>query len=113
MVKSYIPKRGDIVWTNFDPAAGHEQKGKRPAIILSPVAYNKMVSFALAAPITSRVRGHVFEVALDNPDFKIQGVILCQQIKMIDFKSRGLQYIEQAPEQALNQALAKVRAILK
>jgi mRNA interferase MazF len=113
MVKSYIPKRGDIVWTNFDPAAGHEQKGKRPAIILSPYRYNKMVSFALAAPITSRVRGHVFEVALDNPNFKTKGVILCQQIKMIDFQKQGVAFIEDAPGEIVNQALAKIISILK
>jgi mRNA interferase MazF len=113
MVKSYIPKRGDIVWTDFDPAAGHEQKGKRPAIILSPHRFNKMVSLALAAPITSRARGHVFEVALDNPDLKIKGVIMCQQIKMIDFKKRGLTFIENAPGEILNQALSKIRALLK
>jgi mRNA interferase MazF len=113
MVKSYIPKRGDIVWTNFDPAAGDEQKDKRPAIILSPSRFNKMVSLALAAPITNRVRGHVFEVVLDNPTFKIKGVIMCQQIKMIDFKKRGLTFIENAPGEILNQALAKVRSILK
>jgi len=113
MVKSYIPKRGDIVWTNFDPAAGHEQKGKRPAIILSPSRFNKMVSFALAAPITSRVRGHVFEVALDSPNLKTKGVILCQQIKMINFEKRGLTFIENAPGEILNQALAKIRSILK
>ncbi len=113
MVKSYTPKRGDIVWTNFDPSAGHEQKGKRPAIILSSYRYNKIVSFALAAPITSRIRGHAFEVALENPDLKTKGVILCQQIKMIDFEKRGLIFIEDGPEEILNQALAKIRAILK
>jgi len=113
MVKYYTPKRGDIVWTDFDPAAGHEQKGKRPAIILSPSRFNKMVALALAAPITNRVQGHVFEVALDNPDLKTKGVILCQQIKMIDFKKRGLFFVENAPEEILNQALAKVKAILK
>lgn len=113
MVKSYIPKRGDIVWTDFDPAAGHEQKGKRPAIILSPHRFNKMVSLALAAPITSRVRGHVFEVALDNPDLKINGVVMCQQIKMIDFEKRGLTFIENAPGEILDQALSKIRTLLK
>ncbi len=113
MVKSYIPKRGDIVWTDFDPAAGHEQKGKRPAIILSPSRFNKMVSLALVAPITNRVRGHVFEVALDNTDLKIKGVILCQQIKMMDYKKRGLVFVENAPREILNQALAKIKAILK
>jgi mRNA-degrading endonuclease toxin of MazEF toxin-antitoxin module len=68
MVKSYIPKRGDIVWINFDPAAGQEQKGKRPALILSLETFNKHFGMAVAAPITSRVRGHAFEVILNQPD---------------------------------------------
>lgn len=113
MVKSYIPKRGDIVWTNFDPAAGHEQKGKRPALILSPETFNKHFGMAVAAPITSRVRGHAFEVILNQPDITIKGVVLCHQFKTIDFESRGLQFAAKAPGEILNQALAKVRSLLK
>jgi mRNA interferase MazF len=110
MAKSYIPSRGDIVWTDFDPAAGREQKGKRPAFILSTQPFNSNILLALAAPITSRVRGHGFEVPLDGK--KVSGVVLCQQIKMLDFKERGSQFVEKAPEEAVAQALAKVRAIV-
>lgn len=113
MVKSYIPKRGDIVWINFDPAAGQEQKGKRPALILSLETFNKHFGMAVAAPITSRVRGHAFEVILNQPNIKIKGAVLCQQVKTIDFKSRGLQFADTAPGEVLNQALAKIRSILK
>jgi mRNA interferase MazF len=108
--KNYIPARGDIVWTNFDPAAGHEQMGKRPALILSPESFNKKILLAMAAPITSRVRGHGFEVPIDVKG--ITGVVLCQQVKMIDFNERGLQFIEKAPEAVTNEALARVRAIV-
>ncbi len=108
--KKYIPERGDIVWTNFDPAAGHEQMGKRPALILSLESFNKKILLAMAAPITSRVRGHGFEVSIDVK--KIKGVVLCQQVKMIDFNERGLQFIEKAPEAVTNEALARVRAIV-
>ncbi len=108
--KRYIPARGDIVWTNFDPAAGHEQMGKRPALILSPESFNKKILLAMAAPITTRVRGHGFEVSIDVK--KITGVVLCQQVKMIDFNERGLQFIEKAPEAVTNEALARVRAIM-
>lgn len=110
MAKSYIPNRGDIVWTDFNPAAGHEQKGKRPALILSTTTFNKTILLALAAPISSRVRGHGFEVPL--PGKKVSGVVLCQQIKMLDFLSRGIQFVEKAPEEVLSDALAKVRAIV-
>ncbi|OQY52963.1 MAG: mRNA-degrading endonuclease [Desulfobacteraceae bacterium 4572_89] len=109
----YLPKRGDIVWTNFDPAAGYEQKGKRPALILSPANFNKVFGLALAAPITSRARGHAFETDLNDPNIKIKGVVLCQQIKMIDFKERGLQYVAKAPGEVLNEVLGKARTILE
>lgn len=108
--KKYIPKRGDVVWTNFDPAAGHEQMGKRPALVLSPAIFNKKIMLAMVAPITGRVRGHGFEVPLDGK--KVKGVVLCQQIKMIDFTERGIQFAEIAPDHVTNDALAKVRAIV-
>lgn len=108
--KKYIPKRGDIVWTNFNPAAGHEQMDKRPALILSPESFNKKVLLAMAAPITSRVRGHGFEVPVNGR--KVKGVVLCQQVKMIDFNERGLQFVEKAPEAVTSDALARVRAIV-
>lgn len=110
MVPKYIPKRGDIVWTNFTPSSGHEQLGKRPAMVLSTEAFNKKVMLAMVAPITSRVRGHGFEVTLDGE--KVSGVILCQQVKMIDFTSRGIQLAEKAPGTIVSDVLAKVRAIV-
>ena len=106
----YIPKRGDIVWTNFDPAAGHEQMGKRPAIVLSPAPFNKKIRLAMVAPITSRVRGHGFEVPLDGK--KVIGVVLCQQVKMINFSARGIRFAEKARVTVTSDALAKVRAIV-
>ena len=108
--KKYIPKRGDIVWTNFDPAAGHEQKGKRPALVLSPTPFNKKIMLAMVAPVTSRVRGHGFEVPLEGK--KVKGVVLCQQVKMIDFSQRGIHFAEKASDSVTNDALARVRAIV-
>jgi mRNA interferase MazF len=110
MAKRYIPKRGDIVWTDFDPASGHEQMGKRPALVLSPASFNKTVMLAMVAPITSRVRGHGFEVPLTGQ--KVSGVVLCQQVKMIDFIARGIRFAEKAPDDFVSVALAKVRAIV-
>jgi len=111
MVKKYfIPKRGDIVWTNFNPVAGHEQKGKRPALVLSPTPFNKKIMLAMMAPITSRVRGHGFEVPIDGE--KISGVVMCQQVKMIDFVERGAQFAEKASESVTSDALARIRAIV-
>ncbi len=110
MPKRYIPERGDIVWTDFNPAAGHEQMGKRPAIVLSPSIFNKKILLALVAPITSRVRGHGFEVPLKGK--KISGVVLCQQVKTIDFVERGVQFAEKAPDNVIREVLAKVKAIV-
>jgi mRNA interferase MazF len=108
--KKYVPCRGDIVWTDFNPAAGYEQMGKRPALVLSPTSFNKKIRLAMVAPITSRVRGHGFEVSLNGK--KIKGVVLCQQVKMIDFAERGVLLAEKAPDTVTSDALAKVRAIL-
>ncbi|HED18906.1 MAG TPA: mRNA-degrading endonuclease [Gammaproteobacteria bacterium] len=109
--KKYVPERGDIVFTNFDPSAGHEQAMKRPALVLSPGIFNDKIGLALVAPITSRVRGHGFEVAVSGK--KTTGVILCQQIKMIDFKARGIRLIEKARPDVLADVLAKVRVLVQ
>ena len=108
--KNFIPKRGDIVWTNFNAAAWHEQMGKRPALILSPESFNEKILLAMAAPITSRVRGHGFEVPVN--EIKIKGVVLCQQVKMIDFSAWGVQFVEKEPQSVTSDALARVRAIV-
>lgn len=110
IAKKYIPKRGDVVWTDFNPAAGHEQKGKRPALVLSTKPFNKIIKLAMAAPITSRVRGHGFEVPLSGR--RVKGVVLSQQVKMIDFTARGIEFVEKAPEGVVSEVLSKVRAIV-
>ena len=111
MVKKYTPVRGDIVFTDFDPSAGHEQAHKRPALVLSPEPFNKQIQLALVAPITSRVRGHGFEVNLGDKA-KTKGVVLCQQVKTIDYDSRGIVFIEKAPQNVVEEALARVRALV-
>ncbi len=83
---------------------------QRPAIVLSPAVFNKKILLALVAPVTSRVRGHGFEVALKGA--KVSGVVLCHQIKMIDFVERGLRFAETAPSSVVSEALAKVKAIV-
>jgi mRNA interferase MazF len=106
----FTPRRGDIVWTDFDPALGHEQTGRRPALVLSPTSFNKKVKLILVAPITSRIRGHGFEVPLH--DTRIKGVVLCQQIKVMDFVARGIKFAEKAPESVVEDALARARVLL-
>ena len=89
---SYVPERGDLVWLNFTPQAGHEQRGKRPAFVLSPKMYNEKTSLAIFLPITSKVKGYPFEVALPL-GLEVQGVILSDQIKNLDFKAREATFI--------------------
>jgi len=105
---AYTPKRGDIIWTDFDPSAG--QAKQRPALVLSAEPFNKQIKLALVAPITSTIRGHGFEVKLAKT--KTQGVVMCQQIKTIDYVGRGAEFIEKIPTLLLNQVLVKVRVIV-
>ena len=82
-----VPERGDIIWLNFDPQSGHEQAGRRPALILSPSSYNGRLGLAVACPITSRVKGYPFEVSL--PDgLAVGGVVLADQVKSVDWRTR-------------------------
>ncbi len=96
--------------TDFDPAAGREQALQRPALVLSPIAFNRKVGLVLAAPITSRVRGHGFEVELVGA--RTHGVVLCHQVKTMDYRARGIRYVEDAPDTIVQDALARVRAIV-
>jgi mRNA interferase MazF len=111
MVNSYVPERGDIVFTDFNPSAGQEQAYKRPALVLSPEPFNNQIKLALVAPITSTVRGHGFEVKLDTKT-KTQGVVLCQQVRTIDYESRGIKFIEKAPKNIVDDALARVQVLV-
>ena len=110
MVKRYVPSRGHIIFMDFDPASGHEQALPRPALVLSVEAFNRRIRLALVAPITSRIRGHGFEVPLEGT--QTHGVVLCQQIKVIDYRARGARYVEDAPDAVVQDALARARTIV-
>jgi len=107
----YCPERGDIVWLRFQPTAGHEQSGNRPALVLSPEAYNRKVGLALFCPITSQVKGYPFEVALPA-GLKISGVILSDRVKNLGWKARHVRFCCKVPEATLQETLAKLAAIL-
>jgi len=79
MVRNYIPQRGDVVWININPQAGHEQAGRRPAIVLSPKSYNKKVGLALFCPVTTQIKGYPFEVIIPL-GLKVAGVVLTDQV---------------------------------
>jgi mRNA interferase MazF len=111
MARKYIPERGDIVWLEFTPQAGHEQAGHRPALVISPRSYNEKVGLALFCPITSNVKGYPFEVVLPEKK-KISGAILSDQIKSLDWRVRKAQRIAFAPKNVLEEALAKILTLI-
>ena len=108
---SRVPDRGDLVWLNFNPQAGHEQAGHRPALILSPREYNEKSSVALFCPITSTVKGYPFEVALP-PGGPFGGAVLADQVRSLDWRARRLTLAAAAPRQVVTEALGKLNALL-
>ena len=108
---SYVPQRGDIVWLQFAPQAGHEQAGRRPALVVSPGPYNGRVGLALFCPITSQVKGYPFEVELD-PGGKIEGVVLSDQVKSLDWRARQAQKIFHVSEAVTLEVAAKIGTLL-
>ena len=107
---SYVPDRGDIVWINFTPQAGHEQRGKRPALILSPKIYNEKTSLYICLPITSKIKGYPFEVALPSK-LEVQGVILSDQIKNLDFTAREITFVCKAPSSVVEMVQKNILAL--
>jgi len=112
VVSDYCPERGDIVWLDFDPQSGHEQKGRRPAIVLSPKIYNSKTGLALFCPVTNQAKGYPFEVKLPA-NLRIRGVIISDQIKSLDWKIRNAEFIVKAPENLLNEAINKFSTLVK
>ena len=108
---AYVPERGDAVWITLDPQAGHEQAGRRPALVLSPSAYNGRVGLALFCPITSQVKGYPFEVPL-SAGLPITGVALSDHIKSQDWAARRVEFIAQIDEVTLQAVLQRARTLL-
>ncbi|MEZ4682261.1 MAG: endoribonuclease MazF [Caldilineaceae bacterium] len=108
---AYVPNRGDVVWLQFNPQAGHEQAGHRPAVILSPQSYNEKVGLAIVCPITSQRKGYPFEVIL--PDHvAVTGVVLADQVKSLDWRIRNATFKETLPGEVMTEILAKLSTLL-
>jgi mRNA interferase MazF len=108
--EKYTPERGDIVWLNFNPGSGHEQQGKRPAVVISPKEYNEKVGLGLFCPITSKIKNYPFEVRTEND--KINGVVLADQIKSFDWKSREIEFITKESYAKVNEIISKISLLL-
>jgi mRNA interferase MazF len=108
----YFPDRGDAVWLNFNPITGHEQSGRRPAVVVSPKSYNKKVGLGLFCPITSQIKGYPFEVEIPA-GISITGVALSDQIKSLDWRVRDAQFICKLPVSMMSEVLRKLNTLLK
>ena len=111
MVKPYIPNRGDIIKLSFSPQIGREQAGYRPALVLSPLAYNQISHFVLVCPITNTIKGWKFEVILSQ-EMKTSGIVLTDQIRALDWQERKAKFIEKATREVIEEALAKASVLI-
>ena len=109
--RPYVPERGDLAWLSFHPQAGREQTGHRPALILSPLEYNRAVGLAVVCPITNRAKGYPFEVALP-PDLEVTGVVLADHVKSLDWRARRARRAGSAPSSVMAEVLGKLHALL-
>ncbi|HZK85528.1 MAG TPA: endoribonuclease MazF [Desulfosporosinus sp.] len=112
MVSTNSPDRGDVVWLQFNPQAGHEQAGKRPALVLSPKQYNQKTGLALFCQITSKVKGYPYEVKLPE-GFSVEGVILADQVKSLDWISRSAQFAGKVPAEIMQEVILKIETLFE
>ncbi len=107
---AFVPDRGDIVWLNFTPQAGHEQKGTRPALVISPILYNRKTGLAVCCPITSSIKNYPFEVKVTGK--KIIGVVLSDHLKNLDWKVRKARFIEKASKAVVSECIVKISTLI-
>lgn len=108
---AYIPDRGDVVWITLNPQAGHEQTGRRPALVLSPAAYNGKVGLAILCPITNQIKGYPFEVLIPA-GLVATGAILADQVKSLDWRARNAELICTLPAETVTEVLQKLGTLL-
>lgn len=107
----YVPDRGDVVWLTFDPQSGHEQSGRRPALVLSPRAYNAKTSLAIFCPLTTQSKGYPFEVMIPA-EVDLEGVVLSDQVRSLDWKARRASRICDLPPSTIDEVLGKLGTLL-
>lgn len=108
-MSAYVPAAGDVVWLQFDPQAGHEQAGHRPALVLSPQRYNNARGMMLCCPMTSRIKGYPFEVIISEDP---PSAVLADQIKALDWRARKATHKGKVPEAVLAEVRAKLKALI-
>ncbi len=110
--KPYVPDRGDVVWITLNPRSGHEQAGRRPAVVLSPRAYNGKVGLAILCPLTNQIKGYPFEVLVPS-GLAVSGAVLSDQVKSLDWRARKAELICRLPEDTIAEALQKRSTLLQ
>ena len=110
-MKKYIPRKGDVIYVSFNPQSGKEQRGHRPALVVSNTLFNQRTGLAMVCPVTNTDRGWGLHVRLPA-GFKLSGVVMVEQIKSIDYTARKARYIEKAPQDILNEVLAILDACI-
>src|SRR3954470_23690902 len=111
MSRNYVPDRTDAVWITLDPQTGHEQAGRRPALVLSPAPYNGKVGLAILCPITNQIKGYPFEV-LVPAGLKISGAVLSDQAKSVDWRARKAEFICKLPGAVVSDVISKLTPLL-
>ncbi|NBD74306.1 endoribonuclease MazF [Patescibacteria group bacterium] len=112
MVARRVPDRGDVVWVDLNPTRGHEQARVRPALVLSPRSYNRKTSLILACPITSHAKGYPFEVPISVQKEKIEGVVLVDQVRSLDWRERNVRYAGKATDDVLDEVTGKLTTLI-
>jgi mRNA interferase MazF len=109
--QAYVPQCGDVVWVTLNPQAGHEQAGRRPAVVLSPQSYNGKVGMAILCPVTSQVKGYPFEVLIPV-GLPVAGAILSDQVKSLDWRARNAELLCTLPAGTISEVLQKLVTLL-
>jgi mRNA interferase MazF len=107
----YVPERGDAIWLDFDPQAGHEQAGRRPAVVLSPANYNSRTSLAIVCPVTRQRKGYPFETTLPE-GLAVFGVVLADHARSLDWKARNAELICRLPSEVIQDIAAKLATLI-
>ncbi len=108
--RDYVPDAGDVVWLEFDPQAGHEQAGHRPALVISPASYNRKAGLMVCCPMTTRIKGHPFEVHTEVDG--AASAVLSDQVKSLDWRVRGAKKKGAVPANVMDHVRAKIKALL-
>ncbi|MGR3179414.1 MAG: type II toxin-antitoxin system PemK/MazF family toxin [Candidatus Anammoxibacter sp.] len=107
----FVPKCGDVVWIDLDPQSGHEQAGRRSALVLSPQKYNQKVGLAIFCPLTKHIKGYPFEVIIPETNI-ISGAILADHVKNLDWRARNVEFICKLPDKIIVDVLKKLGTLI-